>query len=201
MNVRSKALQRFLTESSMEARNIFDLIVMNDTESKEPRLQSTTNSLEDVSWYQDGYDDKKGEHNTIRPPPKPRSKPPPLPKTPVPSRTWSMHALPGPNPGSRVQNLPNTVLPRAKWAQVRQELLEEERKLRIQVESLAKRRRNLPWVKVTKDYQFTGKGEHRNLEELFEGKDELRLYHIARSHNDCEKWYRWVDAVRQTSKV
>mmetsp|Transcript_16598 Transcript_16598/g.31463 ORF Transcript_16598/g.31463 Transcript_16598/m.31463 type:complete len:292 (-) Transcript_16598:328-1203(-) len=200
MNVGSKALERFLTEERMAVKNIFDLILLTDDESKKPRLQSLTNSLEGVSWYLDGHE-KKCEHNNFRPPPRPRTKPPPLPKTPIPSKTPSM------------QNPPYTVLPMAKWVQARRELVEEEKKLRIQVESLAKRRKALPWVKVTKEYKFIGKEGQQSLEELFEGKDELRLYHIARSSKNCEKWYltietnnwqfryRWVDAVRQSSKA
>src|SRR5881227_987250 len=60
----------------------------------------------------------------------------------------------------------------------RQELLAEEKKLTRRSDELARKRRELPWVPVEKDYSFeTGDGA-RSLADLFDGRSQLLIYHF-----------------------
>jgi predicted dithiol-disulfide oxidoreductase (DUF899 family) len=45
-------------------------------------------------------------------------------------------------------------------------------------DQLSRRRRELPWVKVEKNYVFEGPGGKTTLAELFEGRSQLILYHF-----------------------
>src|SRR5690242_1393586 len=60
----------------------------------------------------------------------------------------------------------------------RAELLAEEKELTRRSDELARKRRELPWVAVEKDYRFeTGAGT-RSLAELFDGRSQLLVYHF-----------------------
>jgi predicted dithiol-disulfide oxidoreductase (DUF899 family) len=65
-----------------------------------------------------------------------------------------------------------------KWLAARRELLCEEKELTRSRERLAARRRELPWVKVDKDYTFESPGGRVSLAELFEGRSQLVVYHF-----------------------
>jgi predicted dithiol-disulfide oxidoreductase (DUF899 family) len=57
-------------------------------------------------------------------------------------------------------------------------LLEAEKELTRQGDELARQRRELPWVRVAKEYRFdTDEGE-RSLAELFDGRSQLLVYHF-----------------------
>jgi predicted dithiol-disulfide oxidoreductase (DUF899 family) len=60
----------------------------------------------------------------------------------------------------------------------REELLAEEKELTRRSDQLARKRRELPWVPVEKDYSFeTGAGT-KSLAELFDGRSQLLIYHF-----------------------
>jgi predicted dithiol-disulfide oxidoreductase (DUF899 family) len=60
----------------------------------------------------------------------------------------------------------------------RQDLLAEEKELTRRSDELARKRRELPWVAVEKDYRFeTGTGT-KTLAELFDGRSQLLVYHF-----------------------
>lgn len=64
------------------------------------------------------------------------------------------------------------------WLAARKELLAAEKEHMRQADELARRRRELPWVPVTKEYSFeTGEGT-RSLAELFDGRSQLLVYHF-----------------------
>jgi predicted dithiol-disulfide oxidoreductase (DUF899 family) len=64
------------------------------------------------------------------------------------------------------------------WKAERERLLEEEKELTRRGDELAKQRRELPWVRVERDYRFqTAEGE-RTLAELFDGRAQLIVYHF-----------------------
>jgi len=70
------------------------------------------------------------------------------------------------------------VVSREEWLAARKELLEKEKQLTRQGDALAAERRNLPWVKVEKEYVFdTPKGK-KKLADLFEGRSQLIVYHF-----------------------
>jgi predicted dithiol-disulfide oxidoreductase (DUF899 family) len=67
---------------------------------------------------------------------------------------------------------------REDWLAARRELLEREKELTHRSDELARERRELPWVRVDKDYRFeTGDGT-KALAELFDGRSQLLIYHF-----------------------
>ena len=66
---------------------------------------------------------------------------------------------------------------RDEWLAARVELLDEEKELTRRSDELARKRRELPWVPVEKDYSCeTGEGA-KTLAELFDGRSQLLVYH------------------------
>jgi predicted dithiol-disulfide oxidoreductase (DUF899 family) len=64
------------------------------------------------------------------------------------------------------------------WRAKREELLKEEKELTRRGDELARKRRELPWVQVEKDYRFeTGDGT-KTLADLFDGRSQLLVYHF-----------------------
>src|SRR2546423_3213813 len=60
----------------------------------------------------------------------------------------------------------------------REELLAEEKKLTRRSDELARKRRELPWVPVEKDYSFETETGTKSLAELFDGRSQLLVYHF-----------------------
>ncbi|MEH0578566.1 DUF899 domain-containing protein [Streptomyces sp. B21-108] len=59
-----------------------------------------------------------------------------------------------------------------------QELLAEEKELTRRGDELARKRRELPWVPVDKDYTFETEGGTKSLGDLFDGRSQLLVYHF-----------------------
>ena len=57
-------------------------------------------------------------------------------------------------------------------------LLAEEKELTRRSDELARKRRELPWVAVEKDYSFETEAGTRSLAELFDGRSQLLVYHF-----------------------
>jgi predicted dithiol-disulfide oxidoreductase (DUF899 family) len=64
------------------------------------------------------------------------------------------------------------------WQAERDELLKEEKQLTRRSDELAKKRRELPWVRVEKQYPFETEDGTRTLAELFDGRSQLLVYHF-----------------------
>jgi predicted dithiol-disulfide oxidoreductase (DUF899 family) len=64
------------------------------------------------------------------------------------------------------------------WQAARDELLAEEKELTRRNDELAKKRRELPWVPVEKAYSFETDGGTKTLEDLFDGRSQLLVYHF-----------------------
>jgi predicted dithiol-disulfide oxidoreductase (DUF899 family) len=64
------------------------------------------------------------------------------------------------------------------WQAERDELLKEEKALTHRSDELARRRRELPWVAVEKDYLFETEDGKKTLAELFDGRSQLIVYHF-----------------------
>src|SRR6266568_2142481 len=67
---------------------------------------------------------------------------------------------------------------REEWLAARLELLEEEKALTRRSDELAQRRRELPWVRIEKEYRFETDEGTRTLAELFDGRSQLVVYHF-----------------------
>jgi predicted dithiol-disulfide oxidoreductase (DUF899 family) len=64
------------------------------------------------------------------------------------------------------------------WKVERDALLAEEKELTRRSDELARKRRDLPWVAVEKDYSFETEHGSRSLAELFDGRSQLLVYHF-----------------------
>ncbi|HTK50280.1 MAG TPA: DUF899 family protein, partial [Gemmatimonadaceae bacterium] len=67
---------------------------------------------------------------------------------------------------------------REEWLAARLDLLEAEKELTRQSDALAKRRQELPWVRVDKTYRFDTEEGSASLQELFRGRSQLLVYHF-----------------------
>jgi predicted dithiol-disulfide oxidoreductase (DUF899 family) len=67
---------------------------------------------------------------------------------------------------------------REEWRAERLELLEQEKELTRRSDELARKRRELPWVRVEKEYTFETDEGMRTLAELFGGRSQLLIYHF-----------------------
>jgi len=72
---------------------------------------------------------------------------------------------------------PTTVSPE-KWVAARRELLRKEKEYTKLGDQLAARRRELPWVKITKAYTFESPDGRVTLADLFEGRSQLMIQHF-----------------------
>src|SRR5438105_3249633 len=67
---------------------------------------------------------------------------------------------------------------REEWLKARLDLLKAEKELTHKSDELARRRMELPWVKIDKDYRLeTDKGK-ATLADLFQGRSQLLIYHF-----------------------
>src|SRR6266536_5818652 len=67
---------------------------------------------------------------------------------------------------------------REEWAAAREVLLAHEKEHTKLGDELARRRRELPWVRVEKEYLFDTDDGTRTLAELFDGRSQLVVYHF-----------------------
>jgi predicted dithiol-disulfide oxidoreductase (DUF899 family) len=67
---------------------------------------------------------------------------------------------------------------RKEWLARRLELLEAEKELTRQSDEVARRRTELPWVRVEKDYRFDTDEGKASLVDLFRGRSQLLVYHF-----------------------
>jgi predicted dithiol-disulfide oxidoreductase (DUF899 family) len=70
------------------------------------------------------------------------------------------------------------VVPPEKWLAARLALLREEKALTRLRDRLARRRRALPWVRLTKPYSFDSSRGRVSLADLFEGRSQLIVQHF-----------------------
>ncbi len=72
----------------------------------------------------------------------------------------------------------HTVGTQEEWQAERDKLLAEEKELTRRGDELTKKRQNLPWVPVEKDYTFETADGTRSLADLFDGRSQLMIYHF-----------------------
>ena len=70
------------------------------------------------------------------------------------------------------------VVSQAEWLTARKELLKKEKELTRQKDAVSAERRELPWVRVEKEYAFDGPTGRTTLGDLFEGRSQLIVYHF-----------------------
>jgi predicted dithiol-disulfide oxidoreductase (DUF899 family) len=67
---------------------------------------------------------------------------------------------------------------REEWRTARLELLAAEKDLTRRGDELARRRQELPWVRVDKEYRFETEAGSAALADLFQGRSQLLVYHF-----------------------
>lgn len=85
---------------------------------------------------------------------------------------------------------------RAEHEAARLELLAAEKELTRLHDDLARRRRDLPWVRLEHDYTFETEGGARSLADLFEGRTQMLVWHFmfgADWDEGCPSCSFWAD--------
>ncbi len=72
----------------------------------------------------------------------------------------------------------HTTATRQEWEAARAELLKREKELTRMSDELARQRRELPWVRIEKQYTFQAADGPRTLSQLFDGRSQLVVYHF-----------------------
>jgi len=67
---------------------------------------------------------------------------------------------------------------REEWLAARTRLLQEEKDLTRRSDELTRRRQDLPWVRIEKDYRFETEQGSVLLADLFRGRSQLLVYHF-----------------------
>ncbi|RWN02693.1 MAG: DUF899 domain-containing protein [Mesorhizobium sp.] len=67
---------------------------------------------------------------------------------------------------------------REEWLAARLDLLKAEKELTRQSDEVARRRQELPWVRIDKDYRFETDEGSASLADLFRGRSQLLVYHF-----------------------
>jgi predicted dithiol-disulfide oxidoreductase (DUF899 family) len=70
------------------------------------------------------------------------------------------------------------VVSREEWAKAHAAHLTKEKEFTRQRDELSRQRRELPWVKVEKNYVFDGAKGKETLSDLFDGRSQLLVYHF-----------------------
>lgn len=73
---------------------------------------------------------------------------------------------------------PHKIVSQSEWIAARKAFLESEKRFTRARDELSKQRRELPWVRVDKDYVFEGPNGKTTLAELFDGRSQLIVYHF-----------------------
>jgi predicted dithiol-disulfide oxidoreductase (DUF899 family) len=67
---------------------------------------------------------------------------------------------------------------RKEWLAARLELLKAEKEHTRRGDELARRRQELPWVRIDKEYRFETEEGNASLKDLFRGRSQLLIYHF-----------------------
>ena len=88
------------------------------------------------------------------------------------------------------------VVSRDQWIEERKALLAREKEFTRLRDQLSRQRRELPWVRVDKDYVFEGASGKQTLGELFAGRQQLVVYHLMFDpswEEACSRCSFWAD--------
>ncbi len=88
------------------------------------------------------------------------------------------------------------VVSKEEWLAVRIEYLKEEKRLTRLRDQLSQSRRELPWVRVDKEYLFHGPRGSEALSDLFDGRSQLIVYHFMFGpdwEEGCKSCSFWAD--------
>jgi predicted dithiol-disulfide oxidoreductase (DUF899 family) len=92
---------------------------------------------------------------------------------------------------------PPAVVSRAEWTRAREALLQREKELTRLRDAISRQRRELPWVRIDKEYRFDTPQGPRTLARLFEGRSQLLIYHFMLDPSwaeGCKSCSFWADS-------
>jgi predicted dithiol-disulfide oxidoreductase (DUF899 family) len=93
----------------------------------------------------------------------------------------------------------HTIVSPAEWLKARRELLVKEKEFTRLRDALTAQIRALPWKKIEKAYAFTGPKGRQSLEDLFEGRTQLAVYHFMLGPDwdqGCKSCSFWADGFQ-----
>lgn len=73
---------------------------------------------------------------------------------------------------------PKKVVSRKEWLDARMALLAREKEFTRARDAISAARRDMPWERVEEDYAFEGPDGPRSLSDLFDGREQLMVYHF-----------------------
>ena len=85
------------------------------------------------------------------------------------------------------------VVSHEEWVDARRKHLAEEKSFTRQRDELSQARRDLPWELVDKEYVFHGPGGRRTLDEIFEGRGQLVIYHAMFNPQTATDKTSWTE--------
>ena len=90
----------------------------------------------------------------------------------------------------------NKVVSREEWIEARKEHLVREKQFTRLCDELSAEQRELPWMKIDKDYVFDGPDGKESLADLFDGRSQLLIQHFMLGpdwEEGCPSCSFWVD--------
>ncbi|WP_378949301.1 DUF899 domain-containing protein [Mesorhizobium sp. ANAO-SY3R2] len=90
----------------------------------------------------------------------------------------------------------HSIVSQEEWTRQRRELLVKEKEFTRLRDELSQARRDLPWERVTKAYDFDGPNGKVTLAEAFDGRSQLVVYHFMFApewENGCKSCSFWAD--------
>ena len=90
----------------------------------------------------------------------------------------------------------HAIVSNSEWVSKRRELLAKEKEFTRLKDHISQMRRDLPWVRVDKDYIFDGPNGKESLAQLFEGRSQLIVYHFMFAPEwdaGCKSCSFWAD--------
>jgi predicted dithiol-disulfide oxidoreductase (DUF899 family) len=79
---------------------------------------------------------------------------------------------------TKEEPMAHEVATQEEWLAARRELLEQEKEHMRAGDQIARRRQELPWVPIEKEYEFETQEGAKSLAELFDGRSQLLVYHF-----------------------
>jgi predicted dithiol-disulfide oxidoreductase (DUF899 family) len=94
----------------------------------------------------------------------------------------------------------HSIVSREKWIEARKALMAQEKELTRARDALSEARRELPWVKVDKDYAFDSVEGQMHLGDLFKGRRQLIVQHFMFAPDwdeGCKSCSFWADGYER----
>lgn len=94
--------------------------------------------------------------------------------------------------------LPERIVPKEQWFKAIEDIRVKEKEATKARDRLAAERRKLPWYRVDKNYRFDSVTGRSNFEDLFQGRQQLLLYHFMYDPHDekfCPGCSMFVDQI------